>query len=40
MYHYLRLAMKHYYEDVMDVLENPAFKEYTREDRFRELLRS
>lgn len=40
MYHYLRLAIKHYYEDITDAMENPAFKEYTREDRFRDLLRS
>ncbi|MEM7655355.1 MAG: tetratricopeptide repeat protein [Bacteroidota bacterium] len=38
MYHYPQLAVKHYYEDPMRLLEEPVFKPYHQDEEFRVLL--
>ncbi|MEZ4830089.1 MAG: tetratricopeptide repeat protein [Bacteroidia bacterium] len=37
-FHYLELAMKYYYDDVVDVLLEPAFEPYTSDPRFIQLV--
>lgn len=37
-YHYLSLAITHYYTDPLDILEEPSFQPYQQEEAFRSLL--
>lgn len=39
-YQYLELALKHYYEDIIEVLEEPAFGPYAAEPQFLKLLQT
>ncbi|MEO1449181.1 MAG: tetratricopeptide repeat protein [Bacteroidota bacterium] len=40
LYRYLELALRHYYTDIIEVLEEPAFQPYAAEPRFQELLKA
>ncbi|MEM7373928.1 MAG: tetratricopeptide repeat protein [Bacteroidota bacterium] len=37
-YHFLRLAIDHYYEDIVEVMMEPAFAPYQQEERFQEVI--
>lgn len=37
-YHYLRLAIDHYYEDIVEVMMEPAFAPYQQEAKFQEVI--
>ncbi|MEO0896264.1 MAG: tetratricopeptide repeat protein [Bacteroidota bacterium] len=38
MYKFLELALQHYYEDILDVYDNEAFKPYHQEEEFQKLV--
>ncbi len=38
MYHYLQLALENYFDDIFELLENPIFEPYQKEEKFQQLI--